>query len=140
MKFVNIVTLHTSNSLELISNELSEVLVDELKSLYQTFEHLEYTLENGHVGMFAVIDEHTLTKLVTEYIKCGINFSVTDITKETLFGNIPIILGFEKQSELNQLIRDFISDNLSLDIVLEKINEKGEDSLSYFDKLVLKSQ
>lgn len=90
--------------------------------------------------MFAVIDEYTLAKLVTEYVKCGINFSVTDITKETLFGHIPIILGFEKQSELNQLIKDFISDNLSLDIVLEKINKKGVDSLSKFDKKVLNAQ
>lgn len=140
MKFVNIITLHAHNSLELISNELSELKRDELQSLYKTFNNLEYTLENGYVGMFAIIDETTLSILLTEYVKIGINFSVIDLTKEIFFGCMPIISETDKQRDLTQLIKDFITDNLNLDIVLDKISKKGIHSLSKHDKLILSTK
>lgn len=139
MKFVNITTLHTSDSLDLIASELPEATINKLTKFYNTFNHIEYTLENGDVAMFAIIDTQTLVEITSEYIKCGVSFSTVDLTKEILFGYAPSINNLEKQSELNQLVKDFIEDNLNMDIVLDKIIDKGIESLTEYDKLILQS-
>jgi|ERR1035437_1325885 hypothetical protein len=139
MILINIKTQHTSKALEAMIKVLDDARIERLKSLYRSFEHLEYLLENDYVGMFASVDEKTLEILKTEYTKIGVNFIIDDITKSVLFGTTPRISDINKHDDLRKFISHFVNDNLTLDVVLDKINENGIESLSLKDKKILES-
>jgi len=139
MILINIKTQHTSKALESMIKVLDNARIESLKSLYRSFEHLEYLLVNNHVGMFANVDEKTLETLKSEYTKIGVTFTIEDITKSVLFGTHPTISDVNKHDDLRKFISHFVNDNLTLNIVLDKINEKGIDSLSLKDKKILES-
>lgn len=76
------------------------------------------------------------------YIKnIGIPVSNYDITKMILSGLFDDnVFSVVNDSEENKIfIENFISDNLTIDDVLDKINKSGIDSLTDFEKKVLLS-
>lgn len=139
MKFISIITAHTKDFLQEIVKGLDIESIERQKVIYQKFEHIEHTLENGCVGMFAIIDDITLEKLLAEYNNCNIIFEITDITKDVLFGLNPNTCDIDKQGTLLFMTRRFVRENITLDIVLDKIKEKGVESLTLTDKKILES-
>lgn len=62
----------------------------------------------------------------------GINYIIKDVTLDVVLGN------FETDELIiNTIINPFLEDNLTIDIILDKINIKGVDGLSEIDKKIL---
>lgn len=123
-------------------DSLGAVEKRELKDLYNKFDSSVFTGLDGNLFMFASIYEHDITTLLESYVKSGFTFEYKDYTKDVLFNVIDIDsmavdipdweLGY-----FSKMVMNFQKNNLTIDWVLDKINECGEDSLTEIDKLIL---
>jgi hypothetical protein len=136
MKFIKITINHTEQEVGNIISEFDSVSLNFIEELYSNQKHIEFDLEDGRGVMYAEMEENQVSKLLSIYVKYGLDFSYEDITKSVLFGNVPFV-NEEKCEELKALIKIFIEDNLDTDTVLDKISEMGIESISEQDKKVL---
>lgn len=136
-KFIKIQTNHTRVELDAILAELNPIEVDLLRALYLGFKYYEFENENNHVVMYAYMEEHTVKELCKEYVKHGVSFNFTDITKEVKFHDTYFFPKEEREAKLVTLIHEFINENICVDDVLDKISELGSDSLTDLDKQIL---
>jgi len=90
---------------------------------------------------WADIDEYNAVVVLSEIEKfefnrlvnlCGINYEFTDITESVILDKIHF-----DEWIFKSCIEPFLVENLTLDIVLDKINLVGFDGLSQVDKEVL---
>lgn len=111
-------------------------LAEELKKLY-SFEYIQ-TCTN--FGMIVCISDNYLDKLVKLLNKIDKNIFIEDLTKIVLFGqlDINVLIGTE-YSLIKYYTEQFINENLTIDIVLDKILEYGKESLTNRDLILLKS-
>jgi len=136
MKFIKITINHTEQEVDNIISEFDSVSLDFIGELYLKQKHIEFNLEDGRGIMYAEMEESQVNKLLSIYVKYGVDFSYEDITKSVLFGNVPFV-NEEKCEDLKALIQIFIEENLDTNTVLDKISEMGIDSISEQDKKVL---
>jgi len=144
MKFFNIVTTHKQTYIDDLIKNMSSSETDHIINLYRKISMVEYTNESGHECMYALLDKHLIEKLDQLYKKYAIKFEVIDITKDVIFDNFVKIKykdcnNREVQNEIIQLIKEFKSNWVTKDDILDKILEKGIDSLTDFDLNVLDS-
>lgn len=137
MKFIKVITKHTPQDIKDINSKLDAHYTEMLLDLYDTFNYIRFCTEDGFLAMYAVLEETKIAQLHSEWIKWSINFVCEDITKFVLFGNVPEIYGTEEKRILNDIVREFIENNLDTDTVLDKINEMGFHNLTDKDKKVL---
>lgn len=144
MKFINVKTKSTQCEIDEILFNMSMSDVKKVENLYSSFDFVEYTDDNDLECMFCVIDDYHLSKLSECYKEFSINFDFIDLTKE-VFYDIPFRITYKNQfkkpivSRVINLISEFKFNYTDIDIVLDKINERGIDSLTDFDKNVLES-
>jgi hypothetical protein len=139
MKFIKVITKHTRQDIDLIVGQMDSFSMKRLFELYNSFKNIEFTTGDGYVGMYAVISEHEIEHLFSEYVKWSISFSFEDITKSILFGNCPEIEGEQKVLDFTALMKDFVEENLDTNTVLDKISEIGFHSLTEQDKRILQA-
>jgi len=139
MKFIKLTTNHTAVELSTMLNTLSKYEIDAISDLYRKFDDIEFVDANGFVGMFAAIHSNHITDLLDVYVKLGVNFKYQDITKEALYNTIDTTEFKHIKDELSLCVSTFITDNLDIDTVLEKITDLGKQSLTKTDLLVLAS-
>ena len=113
-----------------------------LKNIYSSFEFVEYTNTSGNECMFCVVDDYELSNISNCYRKHNIIFKVIELTKDVLFDNSFKInyknqYGFNIKDRVVELISNFKYQNTTPDIVLDKIIEKGIESLTDFDHSIL---
>lgn len=123
MKFIKVITKHTSEELDIILNGLDSFSFEFMLSLYESFRYVEIDLPNGHNVLFAAIEDNQIEKLMSEFVKNEIDFTYEDITKLILYGETLKIEDEEKLKTLNIIIDEFIENNLDTDFVLEKLHE-----------------
>jgi hypothetical protein len=144
MNFINVKTKSTQSEINEILFTMSVSDVKRIENLYSSFDFVEYTDDNDLECMFCVIDNYHLSKLSECYKGFSINFEFVDLTKE-VFYDIPFRITYKNQfkkpivSRVINLISEFKFNYTDIDIVLDKINERGIDSLTDFDKNVLES-
>jgi hypothetical protein len=144
MKFINVKTKSTQCEIDEILFNMSMSDVKKVENLYSSFDFVEYTDDNDLECMFCVIDDYHLSKLSKCYKGFSIDFEFVDLTKE-VFYDIPFRITYKNQfkktivSKVINLISEFKFNYTDVDIVLDKINERGIDSLTDFDKNVLES-
>ena len=144
MKFINVKTKSTQCEIDEILFNMSVSDIKKVENLYSSFDFVEYTDDNDLECMFCVIDDYHLSKLSECYKEFSINFDFVDLTKE-VFYDIPFRITYKNQfkkpivSRVINLISEFKFNYTDIDIVLDKINERGIDSLTDFDKNVLES-
>ena len=144
MKFVNVKTKSTQSEINEILFNMSMSDVKKVENLYSSFDFVEYTDDNDLECMFCVIDDYHLSKLSECYKGFSINFEFVDLTKE-VFYDIPFRITYKNQfkkpivSRVINLISEFKFNYTDTDIDLDKINERGIDSLTDFDKNILES-
>jgi hypothetical protein len=144
MNFINVKTKSTQSEINEILFTMSVSDVKRIENLYSSFDFVEYTDDNDLECMFCVIDDYHLSKLSECYKGFSINFEFVDLTKE-VFYDIPFRITYKNQfkkpivSRVINLISEFKFNYTNIDIVLDKINERGIDSLTDFDKNVLES-
>ena len=113
-------------------------------NILSKFEYVEFKNEDDNNCVFCVAHINYIPQLLTFLSDISVEFTYTDLTKDILFGSLTTTrdLCFESEEEeikfLN-MIENFINDNLSVDIVLDKILEFGSESLTNRDILVLEN-
>lgn len=140
MKFIKIVTSHTQEEVDKLVSEFDEITFDRIFNLYNSFSYVEFNNESGKTAMYASIEEFQIKQLISEFIQNEIQFSYEDITKQVLFGTIPTLEKEELNNNLQAIANLFIDENIDADVVLDKINEMGIESISERDKKILNSQ
>jgi len=105
-------------------------------------DYLDFQDKFGKSGMFAVVDDWYINKINEFYTKLKINYKIVDLTKEAFMGDKIDVTYFNElneniSKEVKDLIYKFKEDFTDVDVVLDKILEKGIDSLTEFDKSFL---
>lgn len=85
---------------------------------------------------FILLDEIKTNKIVDAFRDLGILIEEKDVTDDILRGNYN---KDEIEDSFLYIIDEFILKNLTVDIVLDKINEKGIESLNKIDYQILKT-
>jgi len=140
MKFIKVITEHTQEEMDGLVSEFDEITFDRLLNLYNSFNYVEFYTEEGKTAMYASLNVRQIEQLFSEFIKHEVKFSFEDVTKQVLFGNLPVLEDEKLNKNLQGILNLFIDENLDTDIVLDKIGELGINSISERDKEVLNSQ
>lgn len=144
MNFYQITTRLTQDDINSIILKLSIPETDYINKLYSQISMVEYTDDNNFECMFAILDDFLFDKITNLYRKYEINFKTKELTKDIIldthfrikFNNC---YGRSVQLDVLKLIKEFKNNWISKDDILDKILEKGIDSLSDFDLEVLNS-
>jgi hypothetical protein len=144
MKFYKVTTPHTQNDINDVIMSMSSTETEYIVSLYSQISMVEYTDENGYECMFAILDDFLIDKVDNLYKKYSIKFSIVDLSKDVIFDNSFNIkyknhYGKSTQKEIQKLIKEFKLNWVTKDDILDKILEKGINSLSKIDLQILKS-
>jgi hypothetical protein len=144
MKFYNIVTSSKQFEINEIIMNMSNTEVDCIQSLYNSISIVEYTNELGNECMFSILDDYYLNKLSEFLKKYSLNFKVFDLTNDVIFDynfktNFKNEFGRTIEDDILNLIKKFKKNFISKDDILDKILERGIDSLTDFDLDILNS-
>jgi hypothetical protein len=113
-----------------------EVIVFDLRK-YNTVEDIENIAMNNDLK----IDCKKLSDLSVKYSKVFINKLTNDIFAVVYKGSTEVTMSKDCESQLLKIKSQSpvaVNQELSIDILLDKINEKGFDSLSVKEKYFLK--
>lgn len=123
---------------ELPNDTLEDIIskYDIDKSVYEQMENCHFFEKDvdGKLEQIMLINKDQLELIINLLHFFEIRFVHTDITIEVLQS----IITFDDEC-FQQQINQYVSDNLTLDIILDKINIHGIDSLTEFEKNKLKS-
>jgi hypothetical protein len=97
---------------------------------------IAFDLVDGYETVFCFIENYKCEKLIEIFKKYDVLVEYKDITEDVLFG-FNQINDIECRETFNKLNSDFLLGNLSIDIILDKINKFGINSLSDIDKKLL---
>lgn len=118
------ITQEQQNILNSSLDDSDMALIDSLEDQVLNVD----VLEDGLVSSYMICSEDVLNKICSLFYKYELKFSVQDITKLFLYGQVSIEdVDFQK----------YLTENLDIDIILDKINEVGIESLSSLDKKIL---
>lgn len=137
MKFIKIVTEHTMEQLDYISNSMLDSDNDILLNIFDKYDYINFRNDIGNICTYIIIDSD-IDKLLDIYNNYNIRFTIFDISKDVLFDLIKSD-GFVYDSFINEFINNYINSNIDVDVVLDKINELGIKSLNERDNSILKS-
>jgi hypothetical protein len=85
-------------------------------------------VEDGLVSSYMICTEKVLESVCSLFYKYEVKFKVQDITKLFLYGQVSIE---------DDDFQKYLTENLDIDTILDKINEIGINSLSSLDKEIL---
>ena len=112
-------------SLDKSDREIINMVADD-----DEFSTFDITDDEGYLVSYILGDQKQINLMVSMLIKYEIKHTVTDITKEFMMGRISIpTLDF----------REYYHNNLTKDLILDKINEYGKESLTSYELQFLKS-
>ena len=112
-------------SLDKSDREIINMVADD-----DEFSTFDITDDEGYLVSYILGDQKQINLMVSMLIKYEIKHTVTDITKEFMMGRISIpTLDF----------REYYINNLTKDLLLDKINEYGKESLTSYELQFLKS-
>jgi hypothetical protein len=142
MRLINITTNHTNEDIDDILYYLSESEIHIIKNIYNRIKFVEY-VKNNFNCMFCIVNNYDIDELSNLYDSLGIKFKIEDITKKVILCdhiNTSYFSeqGFDVSIDIDNLIKDFYKDNITIDDILDKINLKGIKSITKLDKLILK--
>jgi len=115
--------------------------IDRMKNVYAKFDSVEFKDVEDFSCMFCSIHNNYIPELFQLFIDLSIDFTYKDLTKDILFGKVPTEnIYFDsiiEEAEFDDMVNEFIDDHLDVDLVLDKILELGEESLTERDILIL---
>lgn len=144
MRFYNLITEHTQEEIDIIIMNMSNTELEIVQSLYSDFSAVEYTNHNGLECMFAILNDYLIERITTLYKSYNLKFKLFDISEKVKFDE-HFVTKFKNEKgklvekDIIRLIKKFKSEWTSKDDVLDKIIEKGIDSLTDFDLDILNS-
>ena len=142
MKLVKFSTKSTFSDIISKIEDIPMIQKEFIFDLSNQIDYIDFTESDGTTGMFAVIDDWYFNKISDFYKFCGIKFTTEDLSLNAFMDdniNVSYVDGQNQDisKDIKSLINRFKSNYTSLDIVLDKILEKGVESLNEFDKSYL---
>lgn len=143
MKLIQVKTELTR--LELISKFETMPLI-ELEVIFNMskyFDYLDFTCTQDKSGFFAIMSDSYRERIEEFLQKNSINYNCKDISKDIFFDN-PVDSSYtdDDGKDISKNVKDLFlkykKNHTTQDDVLDKILEKGVDSLTDFDKNILK--
>ena len=131
MKFFKVDTNLTKTQCEDLLNSLSSIEIEELQSLDIISEDIEY---NGFVTSYIICNDYTISKVQNFLDKKGVYYELKDVSYDILIGRLSL-----KNTEFELETEHYIEEFLTIDLVLDKINYLGIDSLTQLDKNCLEN-
>jgi hypothetical protein len=108
--------------------------IDELDDL-ESFNMKAYDIEiNGSMSSFVITTRDVLVRIVLFLRNNEIDFEYEDISDEVLIGQMSF-----KDEDFQKDIDNFIKENITIDCILDKINQFGMDCLSEVDRKFLEN-
>lgn len=122
--------LNTNMTKEFIDDVESSMDISEIEFLENlgNDEPVVDFMEEGFNACYIICTEYIVEKVKSIFSKYGGTVKDTDITKEFFYGIIKID---------NAMFEQYIYDNMTKDMVLDKILELGKESLTDLDKEIL---
>jgi hypothetical protein len=109
--------------------------IDELDDL-ESFNMKAYDIEiNGSMSSFVITTRDVLVRIVLFLRNNEIDFEYEDISDEVLIGQMSF-----KDEDFQKDIDNFIKENITIDCILDKINQFGMDCLSEVDRKFLENK
>jgi len=112
--------------------------------IYEDFSTILDIEDNKYIGftddnkIFIRLLDYKFKRFCNLLSKYDIEFDVKDVTQDVIKGDIQ--KKYPDVEELTpHLFEDFRYDNTSIDDILDKINERGIDSIDFIDKSILKN-
>lgn len=143
MKFYKVTTKHTQFEINEIILNMTTAEVEYIKELYDSLSIVEYTDSDGFECMYAILNDVYLSRILDTYESYSLKYKISDITKDVINDDIEINykneFGKSVRVEIVNLIKKFKKKYVSKDDILDKILEKGMNSLSKEDLKILKS-
>jgi hypothetical protein len=131
MKFFKVDTNLTKTQCEDLLNSLSSIEIEELQSLDIISEDIEY---DGFVTSYIICNDYTISKVQNFLDKKGVYYELKDVSYDILIGRLSL-----KNTEFELETEHYIEEFLTIDLVLDKINYLGIDSLTQLDKNCLEN-
>ena len=136
-------TIMKSNNIYFVRFTKSSDIEDNAHPIYQDLSNALDKEDGKYLGftngedLFIRLVYFKVQKVLDVFTKNGFEFEVTDVTSDVISGDIQ--KKFPEVEKLTPYMFDnFRIENTSVDDVLDKILEKGMDSLTDFDKNILK--
>lgn len=130
MRFYRFDIFETKKRISFIENNLPITILEKLHNMPgDTFDKWVST---DHLISYVYINETDLDFFINVFFDNEIKFEFNDVTFDVITDNIDF-----DDTEFNLIKQDYINSNLTVDIVLDKINLHGIESLSEYDKQVL---
>jgi hypothetical protein len=119
---------------QFLENRIEERGFDSNEVFEQLKDCISYDKEiDGILEEIILVDEKQFQLIVSILEDCEIKFVYKDITIDVLHSK----LSFD-DDDFQEKIDDFVQNNLTLDLILDKINLYGLDSLKDFERNFLK--
>jgi hypothetical protein len=139
MKLVKFSTKSTFNDIISKIENVPMIQKEFIFDLSNQIDYIDFTKSDETTGMFAVIDDWYFNKISDFYKSCGITFTSEDLSLNAFMDDyidVSYVAGKNQDisSNIKSLINRFKSNYTNVDIVLDKILEKGVESLNEFDK------
>lgn len=138
-------TKSKQKDIDIILENCTGLEIENIMNLYSTFEAVEYLNDSNYVEMMCIIDSYKVKNLIDIYEYHKIKFQITDISSKALYSDEIetryrcSITGKSQSKKLKDLITKFYDSEISTDLILDKINERGLQSLTKKDKFILES-
>jgi hypothetical protein len=97
-------------------------------------ENLDHWKSDKELVSYFLISDEDIEYIKEIFYSREIRFKYKNITESVLNGD----LNFDDKY-FDKIKKDYIDNNLTIDIILDKINKKGINSLNDFDKRILQS-
>lgn len=139
MELVKITSNWTDSDVNELSQKLTNIEVEIIENIYSRIRFTQYNNSKGFIDMLAIIDNYDIEKLTKIWNEHGVKYQFENLTNSALMG-YQIDIDFEDDDmnfvseDINNLIQSYIEDYTTQDTVLDKILERGVDSLTHFDK------
>ncbi len=123
---------------KLTKNEAGELYknltIQEIEDL-ESYDMKAYDVEiNGKMSSYVITSRYVLTRIILFFRQRNIEFSYDDITDDVFLDQIK----FEDE-DFSKNIVDFVKENITVDHILDKINQFGIDSLTDIDRKKLEN-
>jgi hypothetical protein len=131
-----------------INQSLSDVSLvgsDEILDVFKESPNINYARGIINTGMFIIIESIDIIEkfLITN----GIKHEIFDVSDKFIKGEMDILdyteLVIDEEyftfNEFKIELNNYLLSNTTVDMVLDKISEKGIESLTPFDKMILES-
>lgn len=122
------------------TSEMEDVIFSEMRDILtnEDFNRIAFCEnEESHDILYTFLNDFKNEELSKLFEKHKVLIHFSDITKDVL-KQINLNKGLSS-GEFKPLFDEFISENLTIDFILDKINEVGIESLTDFDYKILKS-